>query len=122
MKKPNNVDEYISGYPKQVQKILEELRMAIKQAAPQATEIISYGMPAFKLNGMFVWFGAHTNHTGFYPKGSGIEAFKNELSVYKTSKGAVQFPFDKPLPLKLITKIVKFRMAENNEKIKMKKK
>ena len=82
MKKPTDVDEYISGFPKETQKILQQIRVTIISAAPQAEEIISYGMPAYKLNGMLVWFAAHTKHIGFYPKASGIEAFKKELSIY----------------------------------------
>jgi uncharacterized protein YdhG (YjbR/CyaY superfamily) len=122
MTKPKNIDEYIAGYPKEIQKLLEQLRATIKKAAPAAEEIISYGMPAFKLNGMLVWLAAHTKHIGFYPKASGIEAFKKELSIYKGAKGSVQFPLDKPLPLGLITKIVKFRVTENLQKVKAKKK
>ena len=113
MTKPTNVDEYISGFPEETQELLEQLRTIIKKAAPQATEVISYGMPAFRLNGMLVWFGAHSAYIGLYPRASGIEAFKKELSVYKMSKGAVQFPFDHSLPSGLITKIVKFRVKEN---------
>src|SRR5665647_590449 len=120
MTKPTNVDEYISGFPKDIQKILEQLRVTITVAAPQATEVISYGMPAFKMNGMLAWFAAHTNHIGFYPGASGINAFQKELSIYKWAKGSVQFPFDKPLPLKLITKIIKFRVNENLHKANMK--
>ena len=116
MKKPITTDEYISGFPKETQKILEQLRATIKKAAPKADEVISYGMAAFKLNGMLVWFAAHTNHIGFYPSPSGIEAFKKELSIYKGAKGSVQFPLEKPLPLGLITKIVKFRVTENLQK------
>jgi len=122
MKKPNNFDEYIVSYPKEVQKLLEQLRATIKKAAPQATEVISYSMPAFKLNGMLVWFAAYSKHIGFYPRISGIEAFKKELSVYKGAKGSVQFPLDKKLPRGLITKIVKFRVAENLEQAKKKRK
>src|SRR4249919_2136173 len=122
MKKPKNFDEYIVSYPKEVQKLLEQLRATIKKVAPQATEVISYGMPAFKLNGMLVWFAAYSKHIGFYPRISGIEAFKKELSVYKGAKGSVQFPLDKTLPLGLVTKIVKFRVAENLEQSKKKKK
>jgi len=116
VKKPITTDEYISGFPKETQKILEQLRATIKKAAPKADEVISYGMAAFKLNGMLVWFAAHTNHIGFYPSPSGIEAFKKELSIYKGAKGSVQFPLEKPLPLGLITKIVKFRVTENLQK------
>ena len=116
MKKPINIDEYISGFPKETQKILEQLRATIKKAAPKADEVISYSIPAFKLNGMLVWFAAYSNHIGFYPRGSGIEAFKKELSIYKGAKGSVQFPLDKPLPSGLIAKIVKFRVTENLQK------
>jgi uncharacterized protein YdhG (YjbR/CyaY superfamily) len=113
MKKPTNIDEYISGFPEETQKILEQLRATIKKTAPNAEEVISYAIPAFKLNGMLVWFAAYSNHIGFYPRGSGIEAFKKELSIYKSAKGSVQFPLDKAIPWALITKIVKFRVAEN---------
>src|SRR5258708_24975697 len=113
MTKPVNVDEYISGFPKETQKMLEQLRATVKKAAPNAEEVISYAIPAFKLNGMLVWFAAFSNHIGFYPRGSGIEAFKKELSIYKGAKGSVQFPLNKPLPSGLIAKIVKFRVTEN---------
>ncbi len=122
MSKPINIDEYIASFPKETQKILSQFRATVKKAAPQAVEVISYGIPAFKLNGLLVWFGAHTNHIGFYPRASGIEMFKKELAAYKSAKGSVRFPLDKPLPLALITKIVKFRVNENNERIKPKKK
>ena len=120
MKKPVNIDEYIINFPVEIQKMLEQLRATVKKAAPQANEVISYGMPAFKLNGMLVWFAAHSKHIGFYPKASGIEAFKKELAIYKWAKGSVQFPLDKPLPLALITKIVKFRVTENLQRAKAK--
>ena len=122
MKKPIDVDEYISGYPKDTQKIIEQVRMTIRKAAPGADEVISYGMPAYKLNGMLVWFAAHTKHIGFYPKTTAIATFKKELSGYKGAKGSVQFPFDEPMPLGLISKIVKHRVKENLMKEKMKKK
>ena len=96
--------------------------MTIKKAAPKAEEVISYGIPAFKLNGMLVWFAAYSTHVGFYPRASGIEAFKKELSIYKGAKGSVQFPLDNPLPLGLITKMVKFRVTENLQQTKTKKK
>ena len=121
MTTPKDIDEYISGYPEEIQQFLHEVRATIKKAAPQAVEVISYGMPAFKLNGLLVWFAAHLKHIGFYPKASGIEAFKKELSVYKWAKGSVQFPFDKPIPSGLITKIVEFRVNENMHRIKTKK-
>ena len=122
MTKPGNIDEYIKGFPKEIQQILEQVRQTIKKAAPLATEAISYGMPAFKLNGMLVWFAAYSKHIGFYPKASGIEKFKKELSIYKSAKGSVQFSVDKPLPLDLITKIVKFRVSENLARSKKTKK
>jgi uncharacterized protein YdhG (YjbR/CyaY superfamily) len=116
MKKPKDIDEYISGYPIETQKLLEQLRATIRKVAPQAEEVISYAMPAFKWNGMLVWFAGYSKHIGFYPGASGIKAFKKELSIYKGAKGSVQFPLDKPLPLRVITKIVKFRVNENLQK------
>jgi uncharacterized protein YdhG (YjbR/CyaY superfamily) len=121
MKKPENTDEYISWFPSETQKLLKQLRATIKKAAPKAEEVISYGMPAYKLNGMLVYFAAYAKHIGFYPTSSGISAFKKEISVFKWSKGAVQFPLDKPLPIALITKIVKFRVKLNQEKEILKK-
>jgi len=120
--KPNTIDEYSTCFPVEIQKNLEQLRYTIKKAAPDAIEVISYGMPAFKLNGILVWFAAYSKHIGFYPKASGIEVFKKELSIYKSAKGSVQFPLDKPLPIELITEIVKFRVIENMQNIKLKKK
>jgi uncharacterized protein YdhG (YjbR/CyaY superfamily) len=119
-----SINEYIATFPKRIQKILEEIRTTIKAAAPEAEEKISYQMPTFFLKGNLVHFAAHTNHIGFYPTPSGIQAFKKELSVYEGAKGTVQFPIDKPMPLKLISKIVKFRVAENlkNAEIKSRKK
>jgi uncharacterized protein YdhG (YjbR/CyaY superfamily) len=101
-----------------VQQRLQKMRLTVKKAAPQAKEKISYGIPAFTLNGMLVWFAAFKNHIGFYPRTSAIAAFKKELSHYKGAKGSVQFPFDKPLPLHLISRIVKFRVKENLSKSK----
>jgi len=120
MKKPKDIDEYIAAFPKDIQNILKEFRATISKVAPQAEEVISYGMPAFKLNGMLVWFAAHSNHIGFYPRASGVEAFKKELSIYKNAKGSVQFPLDKPLPVTLIKKMVKFRVTENSQRAKKK--
>jgi len=108
-----SIDEYIATFPEEIRKILKELRSTIKASAPDAEEKFSYGMPTFFLNGNLVHFAAFKTHIGFYPTPSGIEAFKDELSIYKGAKGSVQFPIDKPLPLKLISKIVKFRVAEN---------
>jgi uncharacterized protein YdhG (YjbR/CyaY superfamily) len=109
------VDEYFSTLPAQTKALLQEVRKVINKSAPGAEDVISYNMPAFKLNGMLVWYAAHKEHIGFYPKPSGLQAFKKELSGYKSSKGAVQFPLDKPLPLHLISKMVKFRVKENLE-------
>ena len=116
----NSIDEYIATFPKDIQKILEELRTTIKEAAPGAEEKINYQMPTFFLNGNLVHFAAFKKHIGFYPTPSGIEAFQKELSAYEGSKGSVQFPLDKPMPLKLISRIVKFRVAENKKKAKIK--
>jgi uncharacterized protein YdhG (YjbR/CyaY superfamily) len=113
-----NIDEYISLFPQEVKTRLISLREAISKAAPDAQEAISYQMPTFKLNGNLVHFAAYKNHIGFYPAPSGIEAFKKELSKYKSSKGAVQFPIDEKLPLNLISKIVKYRVKENLSKKK----
>lgn len=120
--KPKNIDEYIEGLPKDIQNILEELRSVIRKAAPGAEETINYGIPTFTLNGNLVHFAAYKNHIGFYPTPGGIEAFKKELSIYEGAKGSVQFPLNKPLPLDLVTRIVKFRVKENAEKSKTKKK
>lgn len=118
MKKPSTVDEYISWFPETTQVRLEQIRATIKKTAPGVEEGISYGMPAYKLNGILVYFAGYKNHIGFYAVPSGIKAFKKELSIYKGGKGSVQFPLDKPLPVSLITKIVKFRVAENLQKSK----
>jgi uncharacterized protein YdhG (YjbR/CyaY superfamily) len=118
MKQLNDIDHYISGFPEQSRALLEQLRETIKLAAPEAIEVISYGMPAFKQNGILVYFAAYKNHIGFYPTASGIEAFKTELSSYQWSKGTIQFPLDKPLPSELITKIVKHRIYQRMQKLK----
>jgi uncharacterized protein YdhG (YjbR/CyaY superfamily) len=110
---PGSIDEYIAAYPKDVRKILEELRTTIRKAVPEAEEKISYQMPAFAIKGILVYFAAFKNHIGFYPTSSGIKRFKTELEEYKSGKGSVQFPIDNPLPLSLITKIVRFRAEEN---------
>ena len=115
---PQNIDEYIDGFPKDVQKHLQQLRATIKKAAPKSEEKIAYGIPTFTLNGNLVHFGGYKTHIGFYPAPSGLEAFKKELGPYLTGKGTAQFPLDKPLPLDLITQIVKFRVMKNLEKAK----
>jgi uncharacterized protein YdhG (YjbR/CyaY superfamily) len=108
-----SIDEYIATFPEEIQKILEELRATIKAAAPDAEEKISYQMPTFTLKGNLVHFAAFKNHIGLYPTPSGTQAFKHELSIYQGAKGSIKFPIEKPLPLELISKIVKFRVAEN---------
>jgi uncharacterized protein YdhG (YjbR/CyaY superfamily) len=115
-KKFENIDDYISIFYEDVQHILQDLRQTISEAAPQAQEAISYQMPTFKLNGNLVHFAAYKKHIGFYPTPSGIEAFKEELAPYKSSKGAVQFPLDKPIPFELVSKIVQFRVTEQLNK------
>ncbi|MGO4291708.1 iron chaperone [Chitinophaga sp. RAB17] len=118
----STIDEYIAGFPPDIQEILEQVRATVKKSAPKAEETISYGMPAFKQNGHLVYFAAFKNHIGFYPIPSGMEQFKAELAGYKTGKGSVQFPLDEPMPLTLIGKIVKFRVKENEKKSAAKKK
>ena len=119
--KAKNIDEYIAAFPPEIQVMLEELRGIIKKAAPEARETISYQMPAFSFHGILVYFAAYKNHIGFYPTGSGIEHFQKEVSAYEGSKGTVRFPLDRPIPLDLISKIVKFRVNENLEKVEFKK-
>jgi len=111
-----SIDQYIATFPARTQKILRELRATIKAAAPEAEEKISYQIPTFALNGNLVHFAAFQNHIGFYPTPSGTRAFKRELSIYEGAKGSVKFPIEKPLPLALIRRIVKFRVAENLKK------
>ena len=110
---PKDIDAYISNYPKDVQEILEKVRMTIRENAPGADEKISYGIPTFYLKGNLVHFAAYKRHIGFYPTSSGIEKFQKELSVYKGAKGSVQFPLDQPIPYDLIGEIVRFRVKEN---------
>jgi uncharacterized protein YdhG (YjbR/CyaY superfamily) len=118
---PKDIDEYTAKFPKDVQEILEKIRATIQKAAPNAEETISYGMPAFTLNGILVYFAAHKKHIGFYPGSAGIEKFKNELSDYEGAKGTVRFPFGKPIPYDIITMIVKFRVKDNLERAEEKK-
>jgi uncharacterized protein YdhG (YjbR/CyaY superfamily) len=117
---PQNIDEYIAGFPNEVREILEKVRMTIRQAAPEAEETIKYQMPTFTLKGNLVHFAAFKKHIGFYPVPTGIEKFKNVLSSYEGGKGSVQFPLDKPIPYDLISKIVKFRVEENMKKAAVK--
>lgn len=114
--KPKDISEYIAGYPCEIQQLLNLMRETIRKAAPEAIEKISYGMPTFFLNGNLVHFAMCKKHIGFYPTPTGIIAFQKELAIYKTSKGAIQFPLDKPLQIELISQIVKFRVVENMSK------
>ena len=111
-----NIEAYIATFPADVQKILQDMRKVIKEAAPQAVEKISYQMPTFYLEGNLVHFAAFKNHIGFYPAPSGIEAFKDDLAKYEGSKGAIRFPKDQPLPYDLIRRIVAYRVSENMKK------
>jgi uncharacterized protein YdhG (YjbR/CyaY superfamily) len=111
-----SLDEYTQSFPEGIQKLLNEVRAAIKSVALEATEKISYQIPTFYINGNLVHFAAFKNHIGFYPTSSGIAAFKDELKEYKSAKGSVQFPLDKPMPIDLIKRIVKFRVKENMQK------
>lgn len=110
---PKNVDEYISGFPADVQNILKKVRATIRKAAPKAEESISYQIPAYKLNGVLIYFAAFKKHVSVYPAPREAKEFKKELAGYKGGKGTVQFPLDKPIPYDLITRIVKYRAAKN---------
>lgn len=110
---PKNIDDYIADFPPDVQVILEKMRATIKKAAPDAEEAIKYRLPTFVLSGNLVHFGAFKKHIGFYATPTGNKQFRDELSVYEGAKGSVQFPFDKPIPFGLVSKMVKFRVKEN---------
>lgn len=120
--KPRSIDEYIAGFPADVQEILETIRMTIKKAAPAAEETIKYQMPTFTLKGNLVYFSAFKNHIGFYPPVTGYEKLKKELSRYEGPKGSLKFPLDEPIPYDLISKIVEFRVKENLSKAEGKQK
>lgn len=120
--KPAGIDEYISHFPRHIQTILQEVRAVIKKTAPAAEETIKYNMPTFTLNGNLVYFAAFKNHIGFFPAPTNNEAFTKALSPYKTGKGSVQFPLDQPMPVRLIAKIVEWRIRENALKAAKKKK
>jgi uncharacterized protein YdhG (YjbR/CyaY superfamily) len=121
MKAVKTVEEYLSLFPEHQQKELEKIRKAIRDNAPKAEELISYGMPGYKLNGVLVYFGGFKNHCSFFPGGNSvIQKFSNELKPYKTSKGTIQFPFNEPIPVSLIKKMVKERVRENELKQKEK--
>ena len=111
--KPTTIDEYIKGFPDNIQNLLQQVRKTISSAAPEAEEAISYAIPTFKLNGNLVHFAAFKNHIGFYPAPTGLKEFEKDLAPYAQGKGSAQFPLDQPLPLELITKIVKYRVKEN---------
>ena len=116
-----NIDEYIAMQAIEIQPKLELMRQTIHAASPSAEEVISYSMPAFKYHGIVVYFAACKNHIGFYPTGAGVDVFKDDVKGYKTSKGTIQFPNEDPLPLELITKIVKYRTQQNLEKAELKR-
>lgn len=118
MKKSKNVADYIAAQPEPQRALLRSLRRAIREAAPRAEECISYNIPAYKSDGMLLWFAAFKGHIGLYPKVSAMKHFKTELGGYRTSKGAIQFPLDKPLPIGLIKRIVRFRLKENSASAK----
>lgn len=117
-----DIDEYIAGFPPDIQEILESVRLTIREAAPGAEETIKYAIPTFTLEGTLVHFAAFKKHIGFYPTPTGIEAFKSELSAYEGAKGSVKFPLDAPMPLDLIDKIVRFRVTENLARAEAKRK
>ena len=117
-----NIDDYITAQPVEYRASLEKIRQAIKKAAPEAEEYIGYGMPGFKMGGTLVYFALFSKHFGFYPGASWVANFKKELRDYKTSKGAIQFPLDNPIPFDIIKKITKLRVEENREKMWSKKK
>lgn len=123
MKKPaTSIDEYLIDFPEDVRIRMEKLRITIQKAAPKAEECINYSIPTFKLHGNLVHFAAYKNHVGFYPGPVAIKEFEKDLSIYNTSKGAIQFQHTSPIPFSLVTKIVKFRVKQNLEKEKSKKK
>ena len=118
---PETVDQYIAAFPADVKKRMQQLRKTIKTAAPKADELISYQMPGYKYFGMLVYFAAYKNHIGFYPGAGGVLEFYKKLSSFKSAKGSVQFPHDRPIPYDVISKIVKFRVKQNEENFSLKK-
>jgi uncharacterized protein YdhG (YjbR/CyaY superfamily) len=118
---PKTIDEYIAGFPGDVQEILEKVRATIREVAPTAEETINYQIPTFTLKGNLVHFAAFSKHIGFYPTPSGIEKFQDELAAYESAKGSVQFPLDQPIPYELIHRMVAFRVQENLERAEKKK-
>lgn len=120
--KPESVDQYLSWFSGEIRERLELIRETLKTAIPDAKEVISYHMPAFKTSEVLVYYAAAKNHLGYYPTNSGVEEFKKELTPYVTSKGAIQFPYDLELPLELISQIAQFRAEEAKFRMKNKKK
>ncbi len=114
--RPTTVDEYLGQQPAKIRPLLKQLRQTIRKAAPEAEEVISYAMPAYKYHGILIYFMAHNNHYGFYPGANALLVFKDKVTQYETRRGTIRFPYDKPLPVKLVTAIVKFRVKENQEK------
>lgn len=119
---PQTIDEYIAGFPPDVQALLEQIRATIKHAAPDAQEAIKYQIPTFVLHGNLVSFAGYKNHIGFYPVPTGMEAFKDELAPYVAGKGTARFPLDQPIPFDLISRITAFRVQENLDKVAAKRK
>jgi uncharacterized protein YdhG (YjbR/CyaY superfamily) len=119
--KPETIDQYIAQFPMPIQDLMQELRSVIASVAPESIEKISWNMPTFYFHGNLVHFAAFKKHIGFFPTSSGIKAFEHELGDFNFSKGTIQFPYEKPLPLELVKKIVRFRMEENLQRIKSKK-
>jgi uncharacterized protein YdhG (YjbR/CyaY superfamily) len=118
---PQNIDDYIADFPADVQEVLQKIRITIKKAAPKAEEAISYKIPTFNLKGQYlIYFAAYKKHIGLYPVPSGDEEFNKEISIYQAGKGTLRFPLDKPIPYKLISKIVKIRVKENSTKAAVK--
>jgi len=118
---PTTIDDYISAFPDEVQLVLKEFRKIVNDAAPDAEEKISYGIPTLFLNGNLVHFGGYKSHIGFYPGPSGITEFKDQLSDYELSKGTIKFPLSKPLPVEIISRITEYRATENRKKAFLKK-
>lgn len=118
---PNTIDEFIANFPPNIQALLQQIRAVIHEAAPEAAETISYGIPTFTLNGNLVHFSAYKNHIGFYPAPSGIEQFKDALAKYQKGKGTIQFPINEPIPFELVREVTLFRLAENKRKAEQKK-
>ena len=120
--KPTSVEEYFSWFPPEIQSKLRQIQETLRAVLPSAKEVISYHMPAFKTTEVLVYYAAAKNHLGYYPTNSGVEEFRKELAEYVTSKGAIQFPYDKELPLELIAEIAQFRAEQAKLRAELKKK